>query len=111
MFSVSCGTNSKNVVLYSETSGSKYKIYEKIVEGAPVLERNYSLMQLKESIASSISQISINDCLRDVKIPRLDKYGLVKLITEDKMWNNLPNHQVWINEVFSGLDSMAKSVM
>jgi 5'-3' exonuclease len=99
----------KYIVDYATQSKGKYKIYDKVIEGAQILDRNYSLMQLKNSIASTISQLHINDCLSKAKVPRLDRYGIVKLITEDKMWNNLPNHQIWVNETFTGLDSMAKS--
>jgi hypothetical protein len=35
----------------------------------------------------------------------------VNIVQEDKLWNNLPNHQTWINETFSGLDSMARSIL
>lgn len=99
----------KYVLDYAQAARGKYKIYDKVLEGAQIIERNYSLMQLNESIASSISQLHINDCLVKEKIPRLSKYGIVKLITEDKMWNNIPNYHIWVNETFKGLDSMAKS--
>jgi len=101
----------KYIVGYAQQNKGKVKIYEKIVEGEQILERNYQLMQLKDSIASTFSQLNINDCLTKSKIPRLDRYGMIKLITEDKLWNNLPNHQTWINETFSGLDSMARSIL
>ena len=97
------------LVDFAKQSVGKIKIYDKVVDGAAILERNYSLMQLKETIASTASQLHINDLLNRVKIPRLERYGLVKLITEDKMWNNIPNHQIWVKETFTGLDSMAKS--
>ncbi len=99
----------KDVIQFAEANRGKYKIFDKVVEAAAILERNYALMQLQESIASTMSQLHISDCLNRGKIPRLDRYSLVKLITEDKMWNNLPNHQIWVNETFTGLDSMAKS--
>lgn len=99
----------KYILGWAEQHRGKYKIYDKVIEGADVLERNYALMQLKETIATTISQLHINDCLVKAKIPRLDRYKIIKLITEDKMWNNLPNHQIWVKETFVGLDSMAKS--
>jgi 5'-3' exonuclease len=99
----------KYMIEYAEKCRGKIKIYDKVIDGASVLTRNYALMQLKDTIATTISQLHINDCLNRVKIPRLERYGLVKLITEDKMWNNIPNHQIWLNETFVGLDSMAKS--
>ena len=97
------------LVDYAKTHQGKIKVYDKIVDGAQILDRNYQLMQLRESIASTFSQLHINDCLNRNKIPRLDKFSLIKLINEDKMWNNIQNHQIWVNEVFGGLDSMAKS--
>lgn len=100
----------KYIIDYSEQVRGEYKIYDKVLENTSILERNYALMQLKTSIASTASQLHVNDCLNRNKIPRLDRYGIVNLITEDRMWNNIPNHQIWINEVFAGLDSMAKSV-
>lgn len=99
----------KYLVEFADKSRGKIKIYDKVVEGVAILERNYALMQLKETIASTMSQLHINDCLNRAKIPRLERFGLVKLITEDKMWNNIPNHQIWVKDIFSGLDSMAKS--
>ena len=84
-------------------------IYDKIVEGASILERNFMLMQLKETIASTTAQLRINDCLNSVKVPRLERYNVIKLITEDKMWNNLPNYQIWVKDTFTSLDSMAKT--
>jgi 5'-3' exonuclease len=99
----------KYVIQFAEQNRGKYKIYDKVVESAAILERNYALMQLRETIASTMSQLHISDCLTRAKVPRLDRYGLVKLITEDKMWNNLPNHQIWVKDTFTGLDSMAKS--
>jgi len=99
----------KYLVGYAEQNRGKIKIYDKVAESTQVLERNYALMQLKESIASTASQLHINDCLSKAKVSRLDRYGIVKLITEDKMWNNLPKHQIWVKDTFTGLDSMAKS--
>jgi len=97
------------LVEYAKQNQGKIKIYDKIVEGADILERNYKLMQLRETIASTASQLHICDCLNKAKVPRLEKYGMIKLITEDKMWNNIPNHNIWMKETFEGLDSMARS--
>jgi DNA polymerase-1 len=97
----------EDVVNYAKASQGKYKIYDKVVEAAAILDRNFKLMQLRETIASTHSQLHINDCLNRGKIPRMDKVMMIRLITEDKMWNNIPNHHVWMNETFGGLDSMA----
>ena len=99
----------KYIIAYAEEHKGKYKIYDRIIENERILERNYTLMQLRETIASTVSQLRINGLLDDGKIPKLDKYGVVKLITEDKMWNSIPNYNLWMKDVFTGLDSMARS--
>lgn len=99
----------EDVVNYAKANQGKYKIYDKVVDGAAILARNFKLMQLRETIATTFSQLHINDCLNKGKIPRMDKVVLIRLITEDKMWNNIPNHHIWMQEAFGGLDSMAKT--
>lgn len=93
----------KYILDYANANRGKYKIYDSVIEGAQILERNYSLMQLRDSIVSSISQLHINDCLNTNKVPKLDKVLFGKYIREDKMYNNILNHQVWVGEAFRSL--------
>ena len=37
--------------------------------------------------------------------PKIDKMTFSRLITEDKMWSNLPNYMVWLNETWGKLNS------
>jgi DNA polymerase-1 len=96
------------LIEYARQQQGKIKIYDKVIEGEQILERNYKLMQLRDTIASTASQLHICDCLNKSKVPRLEKYGITKLITEDKMWNTIPNYNLWMKEVFTGLDSMSR---
>lgn len=90
-----------------ENNQSKYKLYRTILENKTTIERNHILMQLKETEVQSFSQLRINEIL-DQPIKKLDRFGFSKLITEDKMWNNIPNYQVWLNECFSKLDTLIR---
>lgn len=69
-----------------------------------LLERNYELMQLHNTQIQSFTQLRIEEIINK-PIPKIDKMGFSKLITEDKMWNNLPNYMVWVQETFGKLNS------
>jgi 5'-3' exonuclease len=98
----------KDILDYSKEHVGEYKLYDRVIEQESVLERNYYLMQLKETQISTVAQLHINDCLNSENRPKLDRYNFVKLITEDRMWNNIPNYGNWLTEVFGGLDSLIK---
>ena len=92
---------------YSENNRSKYKIYERVLDSKLLLERNYELMQLHDTQIQSFTQLRIEDIISK-PIPRIDKMGFSKLITEDKMWNNLPNYMVWLTETWGKLNSFVE---
>jgi DNA polymerase-1 len=89
---------------YSENNKGKYKIYERVLDNKLLLERNYELMQLHNTQIQSFTQLRIEEIVAK-QIPKIDKMGFSKLITEDKMWNNLPNYMVWVQETFGKLNS------
>jgi 5'-3' exonuclease len=92
---------------YCENNSSKYKLYRTILDNKDIVERNYTLMQLKETDIQSFSQLRINEIL-DLPIKKLDRIGFSKLVTEDKMWNNIPNYQIWLNECFGKLTTLVR---
>ena len=92
---------------YCENNQSKYKIYRTILENKDIVERNYTLMQLKDTEIQSFSQLRINEIL-DQPTKKLDRMGFSKLVTEDKMWNNIPNYQIWLNECFGKLTTLVR---
>lgn len=92
---------------HCENNQSKYKLYRTILENKEVVERNHILMQLKETEIQTFSQLRINEIL-DKPTKKLDRFGFSKLITEDKMWNNIPNYQIWLNEAFGKLDTLVR---
>lgn len=89
---------------YSENYKSKYKLYERVLSDKLLLERNYELMQLKTTGIQSFTQLRIEEVIQK-PVPRIDKMSFSKLITEDKMWSNIPNYMVWLNETWGKLNS------
>jgi DNA polymerase-1 len=92
---------------YAESHSDGLKVYERLLEGKSDAERNYALMQLTETQLQTFAQLKVKDAL-DGPITKLNRFELSRLITEDKMWNNLPNYQSWIGEVFTKLDNFVR---
>jgi 5'-3' exonuclease len=97
----------QEIYTYCENNQSKYKLYRNILENKDIVERNYTLMQLKDTEIQSFSQLRINEIL-DMPIKKMDRVGFSKLVTEDKMWNNIPNYHIWLNECFGKLNSFVE---
>jgi len=97
------------IVSHSIVLRNKYKVCDKISEGKTIIERNYSLMQLKETALTTIAQLHCNECLETSKIPRLDRGAFFKFVREDLIDSNLPNHTTWVSECFGALDMAVRS--
>ena len=87
----------------------KYKIYESIINGKEILERNISLMQLKDSLLTVTAQLGINSMLETANIPLMDRTAFVRSIVDDSMLINFPDHQKWLSECFGAMDSVTRS--
>jgi DNA polymerase-1 len=101
--------NIDDVINYAITNKDKYKVYERVIEGRSILERNIALMQLKDSLLTTTAQLLVHEKLEMSKIPHMDRMVIVKMIIEDAMINSFPDHQSWLTECFSGLDSVTRS--
>ena len=88
---------------------NKYKVCARIAEGRSILERNYALMQLKETMLTTVAQLHCNECLATAKIPRIDRGSFFRMVREDLLDSNLPNHTQWLGEVFNPLDMVTRS--
>lgn len=97
------------IVAHATNLRNKYKVCDRIVEGRSIIERNISLMQLRDTALTTVAQLHCNECLETHKIPRLDRGAFFKLVREDLIDGNLPNHTLWINEVFSPLDTVTRT--
>ena len=63
------------------------------------MERNLALMQLTDTQLQPFSQLRANEIL-DKKVLPLNRMKFGKLITEDRMWNNIPNYHTWLEDTF-----------
>lgn len=88
---------------HAEVNKGKLKVYETILANKNIVTRNFELMQLNETIIATYAQLNIGDILN--KKNKLNRFEFVKMITEDKLWNAIPNHGVWLNETFTKLDN------
>lgn len=87
---------------------NKYKVMENIAIGKNILDRNVELMQLKDTVMTTAAQLHCNECLETSKIPRLDRNAFFKLVKDDVIDSNLPNHVSWITDIWSSLDSVVR---
>ena len=97
-------TSLREIYNYAENNKGKYKLYERVLENKLTMERNYELMQLKDTQIQSFTQLRIEEIMQQ-PTPRINKMAFSKLINEDKMWNNLPNYNVWLNETWGKVNS------
>ena len=97
------------VLAHAVNLRNKYKVCENIASGKPVLDRNVHLMQLRDTMLTATGQLHCVECLDTSKIPHLDRNAFFKLVREDVLENNLPNHVSWINDVFGPLDSVTRT--
>lgn len=97
-----------DIINYSIINRKKYKVYESVIDGKSILERNVALMQLKDSLLTTTTQLDVNDLLETSKIPQMDRNAFVRSVAEDSMINNFPDHQSFLSECFGALDSVTR---
>lgn len=88
----------------AQINTGKLKVYDTIVENWGDVERNYALMQLKETVLSTVAQLHINEVVAN-PIPKLNRFEVVKQMSSDSLTNTIPNLPRWLNECFSKLNS------
>lgn len=96
------------VIKHADGLKNKYKVCDNIYNGKSVLDRNVALMQLKETALTTIGQLHCNQCLPTDKIPMLDRNAFFKMVREDGIDSNLPNHVTWVSDTFGPLDAMTR---
>lgn len=96
------------VINHADGLKNKYKVCDNIYNGKSVLDRNMALMQLKETMLTTIGQLHCNECLDSAKIPMMDRNAFYKMVREDGIDSNLPNHITWISDVFGPLDAVTR---
>ena len=96
------------IIKHADGFKNKYKVCENICNGRVILDRNVALMQLKDTALTTVAQLHCNEVLQTSKIPMLDRNAFFKMVREDGIDSNLPNHVSWISDVFGPLDSATR---
>ena len=109
MFSEKKIFSANEIISPAEKLKDKYKVCENIVSNKSIIDRNISLMQLRDTSLSTIAQLHCNECLETEKIPRLERGAFYKLVREDMIESILPNHVSWAEGVFGLLDGVIRS--
>jgi len=82
------------------------KIYQNIVDNQDLIERNYQLMQLQDTDISLYSKQRIIDVVEQ-PIPKMNRYEIKKMISEDYLQNSFKNLDSWLDQSFSSLNIWA----
>jgi 5'-3' exonuclease len=84
------------IITHATDMRNKYVVCENIANGKSILERNYALMQLKDTALGVTAQLHLQEVLSENKIPRLDRNAFYKLIRDDRLTNNMPDYVNWV---------------
>lgn len=91
--------SNESILEYCRLNQSKYKLYSQIIKNSDILERNYRLMQLKDTQLQSGTQLRVGEIL-EKKQGFLDKGKFGLLLSQDKMQQIINNYNVWLSEAF-----------
>ena len=97
------------LISHANNIRNKYKVMENVASGKYILERNVSLMQLKDTVLTTTAQLHCNECLHSSKIPRLNRIEFFNMVRDDVMENNLTNHIRWVEECWARLDNVVRN--
>jgi hypothetical protein len=92
---------------HAVASRGKLKVYDTIIDNWSIVERNYALMQLKDTQLTTIAQLHIKEVI-DNPIPRLNRFEFIKQTGSDNLTNTIPNVNTWLNECFSKLNNFIR---
>jgi 5'-3' exonuclease len=80
----------------------------KLLDSKSLIERNIELMSLKEMQMSGQTKISVLDKF-DGPIPTLQKFGLTKLVIQDRLLNCFNDIDSWMMDSFSFLGRFSRA--
>jgi len=91
----------------SKNSLKESKSYQKILDNADIIEKNYQLMNIKllDIPAQTASKIR---GIMEQPISELNKSEFQRLFYEDKMWAIMKNLPDWLNNTWLSLNAFAK---
>ena len=93
--------------LFTKSTNSDNKVFEKILQNKHIIEQNYQLMNLKLLDFSATHTSNIRRILEQ-PIPSLNKTEFQRLFMEDKMWTTMKNAPDWLTRTWLSLHSFAQ---
>lgn len=93
--------------LFTKSTNSNNKVFEKILQNKHIIEQNYQLMNLKLLDFSATHTSNIRRILEQ-PIPSLNKTEFQRLFMEDKMWTTMKNAPDWLTRTWLSLHSFAQ---
>ena len=100
-------TSVENILLRAKDCINESKVYATVVENSEIVQRNYTLMQLKEPNFAPSLQMKIDESVQ--RIYDFNKFRFIQKLTTYGMHTSIPNFHVWLQEVFYPLSVLATS--
>lgn len=95
--------NIQDLIDHADLNKDGFKVYETLLANQNIVKRNFDLMQLSDTIIATFAQLNIGDILK--KKNKLNRFEFIRMVKDDKLWNALPNHGVWLETTFKKLDN------
>jgi 5'-3' exonuclease len=100
-------TSVEKILLRAKDCVNEKKAYASVVEHAEIVQRNYTLMQLKNPDFSPSLQLKIQEGTEHIYA--FNKFHFIQKLTTHGMHSSIPNFHVWLQEVFYPLSVFAAS--
>jgi hypothetical protein len=88
-------------------AGKGPKIYKDIIDGKPIVERNFRLMQLENPEISSNTRMKINAKYQE-NVSKLDKLSFIKKAMSMKVIDALGDVNSWVVKTFGTISKYSK---
>jgi 5'-3' exonuclease len=82
-------------------------LLERVYDGKDIIERNVKLMQLHDVDISASAKSKVLERIRQ-PIPIMNKYELMKMLFQDKLWAGIPNMELWLRTHWTTIDRFAQ---
>jgi 5'-3' exonuclease len=82
-------------------------LLERLYDGRDIVERNVKLMQLGNVDISASTKSKVLERVRQ-PIPVMNKFEIMKMVFQDKLWAGIPNMELWLRTHWSTIDRFAQ---
>lgn len=82
-------------------------LLERLYDGRDIVERNVKLMQLGDVDISASTKSKVLERVRQ-PIPTLNKFEILKMVFQDKLWAGIPNMETWLRSHWTTIDHFAQ---